>query len=142
MIMTDTDKIINNYYVNIVMNKPNHIEINNSYESYCVYSALEKYASEWQTIWFNKSYIKKMIYAKKNTCKYCFRKNSNAENIVEWEECDYESYFGGDFHYKCETCKNIYADIWKEGEKMFVCKIPNKINIYYEKKKQMRFFKH
>ncbi len=47
MIMTDTDKIINNYYVNIVMNKPNHIEINNSYESYCVYSAFSE-APDWK----------------------------------------------------------------------------------------------
>ncbi len=32
----NTDKKINQYYVDIVMNKPNYIEVNNSYKRYCL----------------------------------------------------------------------------------------------------------
>ena len=82
----NTDKKINQYYVDIVMNKPNYIEVANSYQRYCIYEALHKYASNWQSVWFNKSYKKEIRYALKDTCKYCFRKKNNSENITEWEE--------------------------------------------------------
>ena len=136
----NTDKKINQYYADIVMNKPNYIEVNNSYERYCIYEALQIYASKWQSVWFNKLYKEEIRYALKDTCKYCFRKKNNSENITEWEEDGWESYFGGDVHYKCNTCGDIDATIWREGVVMFIDKIPYKINIFYTPKKQMRSF--
>ena len=99
----NTNTKINQYYVDIVMNKPDYIEVNNSYERYCLYTALEKYSSNWQSVWFNKSYRKQIRYALKDTCKYCFRKkhqstfwedyiNINPYNVVEWQESD--DYYG------------------------------------------------
>jgi hypothetical protein len=108
------------YYCNIVINKPNYIEVKNSYERYCVYKALEKYASNWQSIWFNKSYKKEIKYALNDTCKYCFKKKNNAEKITIWEEDDYETYCGGKSHYKCNTCGDIYAKIWGKNDVMFI----------------------
>ena len=69
----DTNEKIDLYYNNIVINKPNYIEVKNSYERCCVYEALQKYASNCESVWFNKSYKKKIRYAQKNTCKYCFK---------------------------------------------------------------------
>lgn len=146
----NTNTKINQYYADIVMNKPDYIEVNNSYDRYCLYIALEKYASNWQSVWFNKSYKKQIRYALKDTCKYCFRKkhqstfysdyiNINAENISEWEEGD--DYYGDESYYhKCNTCGNLYAKIWKKGDAMFTEKIPYKINIFYTPKKNMRTF--
>jgi hypothetical protein len=34
----------------------------------------------------------------------------------------------------------IYANVWKQGEMMFIEKIPYKINIFYTPKKKMRSF--
>lgn len=137
----DTKNLITQYFVNIVMNKPNYIEVKNSYERYCVYMALQQYAYNWQSVWFNKSYKKEMRYAEKDTCKYCFRKKQNYENITEWEEGD-DYYADESYHYKCNTCVNRYASIWSKGDAMFLEKIPNKINIFYCLKKKMRCFEH
>jgi hypothetical protein len=137
----DTEKIIKKHYTNIVMNKPDYIEVKNTYERYCVYEALQQYASNWQSIWFNKSYKKENRYAKKDTCKYCFRKKQNYENIIEWQEGD--DYYGDEtYHNKCNTCGDMYASIWSKGDVMFVEKIPYKINIFYSPKKKMRCFVH
>jgi hypothetical protein len=75
------------------MNKPNFIEVKNSYERYCVYMALEQYATDWQTVWFNKSYKKEAKYATHNICKYCFRKKKHYHNVEEWEHEDMERDF-------------------------------------------------
>jgi hypothetical protein len=137
----NTEKIVEQYYNDIVTNKPNCIEVNNSYERYCVYEALQKYALNWHSVWFNKSYKKEIRYSQKNTCKYCFRKKNNPENITEWEEGD--DYYGDEsYHYKCNTCGDKYANIWREGDEMFIEKIPYKINIYYSPKKRMRCFEN
>lgn len=137
----DTKNIIRQYYVNIVMNKPNYIQVKNSYERYCVYTALQQYAYDWQSVWFNKSYKKEIRYAKKDTCKYCFRKKKKCENITECEEGD--DYYGDEsYHYKCNTCGDIYASIWRKGDVMFIEKIPYKINIFYSLKKKMKCFEH
>lgn len=141
----DTEKLISQYYVNIVMNKPDYIEVKNTYERYCVYDALQQYASNWQSVWFNKSYKKENRYAKKDTCKYCFRKKKNYENITEWEKGD--DYYGDEtYYYKCNTCCNSWSSrwtpIWKKGDIMFVEKIPYRINIFYIPKKKMRCFEH
>lgn len=134
------ENIIQNHYVNIVMNKPEFIQVNNSYERYCVYKALERYAFNWQSIWFNKSYKKEPKYAEKNTCKYCFRRKRNSINIEEWEHEDVEGDFCYDY-YKCNTCQNIYASVWREDDFMFIERKVYKINIYYKPMKKMRSFK-
>lgn len=136
----DTEKIIEKHYINIVMNKPDYIEVKNTYERYCVYEALQQYASNWQSVWFNKSYKKENRHAKKDTCKFCFRKKQNCENITECQNGD--DYYGDEtYNSKCNTCNNMYASIWSKGDVMFVEKIPHKINIFYVPKKKMRCFK-
>jgi len=137
--MTNLTKI-HQYYVHIVMNKPNFIEVKNSYERYCVYMALEQYATDWQTVWFNKSYKKEAKYATHNICKYCFRKKKHYHNVEEWEHEDMERDFCY-YYYKCNNCNDIYAEVWEKGDFMFLEKIPYKINIYYSFKKKMRSFK-
>ena len=146
----ETERKIYQYYVDILMNKPDYIIVNNSYERYCVYSALEKYALNWQSVWFNKSYKKTIRYSQENTCKYCFGKKNkassllkyvkiNEKNITEWEEGD--DYYGDEtYNYKCNTCNNSYATIWRKDDPMFMEKIPYKINIFYTPKKNMRSF--
>jgi hypothetical protein len=137
----NTEKTIKQYYNNIITNKSNYIEVKNSYERYCVYEALQQYAINCQSVWFNKSYNKEIKYAQKDTCKFCFRKKKDSTNITEWEEGD--DYYGDEvYHYKCNTCGDKYANIWKKGEFMFMNKIPYKINIFYSPKKKMRYFKH
>ncbi len=37
----DTEKLIAQYYNNIVINKADYIEVKNTYERYCVYEALQ-----------------------------------------------------------------------------------------------------
>lgn len=138
----NVDKLIDKYYVEIVMNKPSCIEIKNSYERYCVYKALNKYALNWNDLWFNKSYKKKIKYASEDTCKYCFKHKNNSKNITEWETNQYENYCGGNVYYKCNTCNNNHAKIWKKNDKMFTEKQPYKINIFYTPQKNMRFFKN
>lgn len=130
------------YYVDIVMNKPNFIKVQNSFERFCLYTALEQYARDFNTVWFNKSYKKEPVYADTDLCKYCFRKNRSCK-IEEWEKDDWESYFGGEFHYHCKTCNNFYADVWVKGDFMFIKKTPCKINIYYEQPSmKLKCFQH
>ncbi len=139
----DTEIMIKKHYINILMNKPDFIEVKNSYERYCVYSALEEYSSKWQSVWFNKSYKKEIRYAQKHTCKFCFKKKQNYENVNEWDEGD--DYYGDvvGCYYNCNTCGGNRVAVWKEGHKMFMEKIPYKINIFYRRpKKNMRCFIH
>jgi hypothetical protein len=129
------------YYWNIVTNKPDKIMVKNAYERYCVYGALQRYANNFQSVWFNKSYKKIFKYAIQDTCKYCFRHKQNYLNVTEWEEGD--EYYGDETYYhKCNTCGDEYASIWREGDVMFLEKMPYQINIFYSPKKKMRCFIH
>lgn len=117
------------YYTNIQANKPNFINTNNSYDRYCVYNALEKYAKNCDDIWFNKSYKKHPYYATETICKKC-------KCIVkEYDVENYESYCGGYTYYwcnNCNMCKPI-SKVWCKNDFMYNAKQPYKINIYYTK---------
>jgi hypothetical protein len=137
---TKTKVKVQQYYNDIRMNKPDYINVNTSYDRYCVYEALQQYAVDFQSVWFNKLYKKEIKYAKKDICKNCFRKKKNYENVVEYEIEDSEDYTST-YYFYCNTC-NGEVSVWEEGQRMFVEKIPYRINIYYSPKKGIRCFTH
>jgi hypothetical protein len=124
---TNTNANIQKYYDTIVNDTPSFIDVKNSYERYCLYAALEKYANDIKTIYFNKSRKKEKRYASIDTCKYCF-KIKHDTNVIEWD-----TYYGDDFGFHCKECNNKYAKVWEKGDEMFTEKKIYKINIYYEK---------
>lgn len=141
-----TSDIINKYYADIVMRNPSYLEVGNTYERYCVYRALEKYAENWNSIWFNKSYKKEPKYASENICKYCYRKNRK-QNIVEHEVEDVEDRTSQEYFW-CKNCCDMYktryhGEIWEEGDFMYLRKVAYRINIYYTQPKiKTRSFLH
>lgn len=122
----DTETKINTYLVEMIANKPSYIETTNSYERFCVYSALEKYANCCGPVWCNKSYNKCSLYANKTICKRCMG------SVKEYDVEEYETYCGGYTYYLCNKC-NRKVDVWYEDDFMYILRYPYRINIYYDK---------
>lgn len=121
----DTETKINTYLVEIIANKPSYIETANSYERFCVYSALEKYAQHYNPVWCNKSYNKRSLRATKTICKRCMG------SVEEYDVDLYES-CSGYTYYVCDACDRR-VHVWRENDFMYVLRYPYKINIYYDK---------